>query len=219
MNRFLPVLAMLLTASLVETAPPSPESHHIDGFECFQQPDDISCGPACGLMLLRRYKKRADFESVKRAAKTNWLGMTHPDGLRMALKTFAVPSEIKTGSVGLLKHHIASRRPVIALVRSSVTDWHYVVVVGYDGQNVALADPAFGAECVLGWEVFTPSWGFRKDICGRDVGRPCFLCEKGWRFCPLCGSTGESPDCLAVALEVVGVRPNTMLVPEGRLDD
>lgn len=196
----------------------------------FAQPDEISCGPTSGQMLLALYGKHVPFGTVKAKAKTEWftyndshIGMTAPDQLSRAISDLGVPTTLRVGNLPLLKMFVSQNRPVIVLLRSGATTWHYVVVTGYNEQQVTVADPGGGIIWSMSTNDFLTSWAFKSDMVGDEIVSPCPACNGSglwltWNlgplgYCELCGGKGTQPDFVGALLRVADVYPMTMIVP------
>jgi hypothetical protein len=207
-----------------------PEAYDIHWTEYTVQPDDITCGPTSVYMVLRQYGKRPEFEDVEKATKTKWfmhkgqpIGMTSPEYISVAMNHFGVPARKKYLTFDQLKYHISKDRPVIVLVRSGTMTWHYIVVTGYDTENVTAADPAWGGPRVLPVNDFIKSWNFISDLHGVPIITPCSWCGGSGKWfkadlgplsvCSFCDGSGVMPDFLGGALRNADVYPMTAIVP------
>lgn len=153
----------------------SPEAHVIEKFPLIKQPDQITCGPTSALMLLKYYDNDVTLDLVKSKSKTHWfdygsepIGMTAPDVLVGALNVLGLPSTMMEGDIPSLKKFISNDRPPIVLIRSGEYTWHYVVVIGYDKDNVIVADPSWGMRRTLKNKDFHGTWSFATDMSGED---------------------------------------------------
>jgi predicted double-glycine peptidase len=162
----------------------------LENFPLIEQPDDISCGAASAAMVLKYYSIDAGIGPIKTDAGTRWLefgkarvGMTLPQGIKMALQKRGVDAEIYRVSLDNLMQAVRDRRPAIVLVRSSATTWHWFVIIGYrhDGADYFVSDPA-GQQYWLPANVLEPAMTFSHD----SSGRPC-----GDRRCESCGGNGQ----------------------------
>lgn len=207
-----------------------PPSHEIKGFQYVEQPDGITCGPTSALMVLRRYGKDVTLDEVKSQTKTQWftyhgkpIGMTSPDYVARAMRHFGVPAKMKHGNMGMLKHYVSQNRPVLCLIRSSDTTWHFVAVTGYDVDRIITADPGPGARVEMRASDFEGAWSFKTDMDGVPTTSPCPACKGTGRFfnidlgpllvCDVCGGSGRQPDYVASLLKAADVYPYTMIVP------
>ena len=211
-----------------------PETHQIEFKTLLEQPDGITCGPTSATMVLNRYGKDTKLDDVKAKTRTEWfkygrqpIGMTSPEMLPIAMKEFGVPAKMKRGSIKELKHYVSTNRPVIVLVRSGQTTWHYVVVVGYTKDDFTIADPGDGKIDKIKLEHFKSAWDFTSDMGGNSTVAKCGFCKGTGKVanidagplttCPLCEGKGTSPDILSNLLHVAEVYPKTMIVPEKSL--
>ena len=176
-----------------------PVSFRIENFPLLEQPDQITCGPTSVAMLLQHYGKDTTIQQAKEKAKTEWfsykdqvIGMTSPDFIRLALKRFGVPAKMQRTTMSHLKYYISQSRPPVVLVRSSDKTWHYVVAIGYDKENMYLADPAWGKVRTVSIDQFERAWNFTSDLRGSEFG---------------------SLDYWKLAVETSDVRGYTLIVP------
>jgi predicted double-glycine peptidase len=207
---------------------PAPPIYNIDGFEkhIIAQPDNITCGPTSATMILRYYSKDVTLDEVKKEALTEWFrfkdgtnfGMTAPDALRVALHKFGVKSRVRRGNVGQLKKFISEGKPVIVLVRSSNTTWHYCVVYAYDEEGVHLGDPGRGQSRYINTKTFVNCWKFSHDMNGEKCNFECPVCDGVGRYagviqCDICSGKGTL-DPMILALRAADIHGYTMIVPE-----
>ncbi len=197
-------------------------------FPYIQQPDSISCGPACATMLLNYYGKDVTFEEVKKATKTEWfktkdgqsVGMTDPEMLQIALFQFGVPCKVERGDLNKLKYYVSRGKFPIVLIRSSNITWHYIVVFGYDGNNIYFAEPGEGKISSLKNETFLNAWKFSHDTDNIKVGNACPVCQGDGQIfdvpffgkCDICAGTGRI-DYMKMAIKTADIYGNTMIVP------
>lgn len=210
---------------------PHPSTHEIDGFDYFEQPDGITCGPTSVLMLLHRYGKNVTLDEVKSQTKTQWfkynddpIGMTSPDCIVPAMNHFGVGSRLLRGDLDRLKYFVSKNRPAIVLLRSGQQTWHYVVVIGYTENKIIVADPGPGARKEMSVENFLGAWDFTHDMYGESTQTKCNTCGGTGRwvqsinlgpfsYCEICSGTGKSPDMLIELLRMAEVNTRTMIVP------
>jgi len=137
------------------------------------QPNSITCGPTSCAMVLQYYGKNITIKEVEKVTKTEWfvwkgnsVGMTIPSMMKQGLTMLGVLAQIRWGDVKVIKHFISNERPVILLVRSGETTWHYVVVVGFNEKQFTIADPATGTKYKLDIETLENTWSFTHDMEG-----------------------------------------------------
>ena len=160
-----------------------PDEYTIPFDTVIAQPDDITCGPTSATMILHHYgHKGVTVDETKALTKTVWftyrtkdIGMTSPDYLPIAMRKLGVPSQMKYGSIDTLKHDVSEGRPVIALVRSSETTWHYIVVRGFTQEKMLIADPGGGELYEMPLEKFVGCWSWNTDMDG-TVCKDDYLC-------------------------------------------
>lgn len=211
---------------------PAPSTHRLDNFEKYiiAQPDGITCGPTSATMLLRYYSKDVTLDEVKKESLTEWIkfpdgtnfGMTAPDALRVALHKFGVKSRVRRGHVGQLKQFISEGKPVIVLVRSSKTTWHYCVAYGYDETTIRLADPGSGIIRCMPISTFINCWKFTHDMHGDICSLECPACGGSGKYvnilqCDVCSGKGTI-DPLVLALRAVDIHSYMMIVPDKEND-
>lgn len=231
---FLPVLFVIasgLTLYRLAAAHPHPSAFDIPFSTYEKQPDGITCGPTSALMVLHAYGVAATLGDVKSRTKTEWftyggqpVGMTSPEYVSKALTGLGVPADLRKGDLDELKHHVSQNKPVIALMRSGKTTWHYAVVTGFDEGHVVLADPGPGGQRVMTTADFLGAWDFTHDMYGVPASDPCKMCDGSGKWldvefgpltlCDVCGGSGRAVDPLAAMLFTAEVYPNLMVVPD-----
>ncbi len=242
MKRLMPFLIIAVFGALLWFRLMHPTDHppyyQIEWTEYIEQPDDITCGPTSATMLLRQYGKDVSVSEVEAHTKTKWftykgrdIGMTSPDYVSVAINHFGVRAKLMDLTIDELKHYVSHKRPVIVLVRSGQTTWHYVVVTGYTGiieDNMILADPAWGGKRMVKLEHFKTAWCFTSDLDGVPTYSPCPLCGATGRWgsfdlgplniCQWCNGTGKQPDYLGTLLRSADISPRTAIVPTEPLE-
>lgn len=206
-----------------------PSSYEVD-FVLLEQPDQITCGPTSATMLLKSYGIDASLEDVKDKTKTEWfkydgnsIGMTFPECIPIALKSYGLSARKTRGSLKKVKNLVSQGRPPIVLVRSGVKTWHYVVVIGYTEELVIVADPGYGQRREMTTDDFVGSWDFSTNMRGESMDQECGVCKGTGKWtennfgplssCEMCSGTGVATDVLVELLRAAGVYPNTMIVP------
>jgi predicted double-glycine peptidase len=147
--------------------------YELQNFVFLQQKDSISCGPTSCTMVLNYYKRNYPVEQIKSLCKTSWfsyggkeVGMTSPDSIAATMWRCGVPVRMGMGDIKLLKYYVSNNRPPMVLLRSSEKTWHYVIVIGYDEENIITADPAYGQKKIVSTEIFKGAWDFSADTSG-----------------------------------------------------
>jgi len=216
-----------------------PSSCELD-FVFIEQPDQITCGPTSATMLLKSYGIDASLEDVKNKTKTEWfkydgnsIGMTSPEYIPIALKSYGLSARKTRGSLRKVKSLVSQGKPVIVLLRSGLKTWHYVAVIGYDRmptpdpdeyiELVVVADPGYGARRQMTAEVFMGSWDFSTNMKGKSMEQKCGVCKGTGKWtesnfgplssCEMCSGTGVGTDVLVELLRAAEVYPQTMIVP------
>lgn len=207
-----------------------PETSEISFKTLEKQPDGITCGPTSVTMVLNYYKFDVKLDDVKVKTKTEWgnygkitFGMTSPENITKAMNEYGLESKLKQGDIKQLKYFISKKLPVIVLLRSSRFTWHYVVAIGYDKENIFIADPASGKKEKITLDNFKGAWNFETDMRGQSTDANCEFCKGSGKFsdveagplttCPLCDGYGKVPDLLSNLLYGIDVYPNFMIVP------
>lgn len=199
------ILVLLVIRSFEDDS--HPESYTIPDFPLIAQPDNITCGPTCVSMVLKKYGIDATIREISDVAHTEifeWkgepIGGTAPEYLKIALDQWGVPCTYRACSLDMLKHYVSQDRPCIALVRSWELGWHFVVVVGYDSEYIEIADPGNGQRYKLTESVFMGCWKFETDMSGKWMDTP-----KG--------------DILLMLVKSIHSRPQTLVVPDIHIPD
>jgi hypothetical protein len=191
-------------------------------FPCYKQPDSHTCGPTSAAMLLNYYGVKIDINTLKLQARTSYFnvkipgtaitlfkfkkddwGYTHPDHLLDALNRHIRVIK-KEGALGQdIVNAIDNNKPVIVLVRSNMTTFHYFVIVGYEIDR--------SIRGILRWIIidtdgrrayrienryFLPSWQFSPTsyVDGTKYEFKCDGCKgdgHAWTKCVTCSGTGK----------------------------
>lgn len=173
-------------------------SYCIKNFPLIEQPDEITCGPTSACMLLKFYGHNLSVNNIKYKSHTYWfdygnkpIGMTSPCLLTNALTECGLPCSIFQGNLNELKRNLQKDKPVIVLLRHSQFLWHYMVAIGFDKENIVLANPANGKKIKLKNNIFSNAWDFSADLKGNN-------CSSG---------------SIVFMLNLTEVYPCTMIVP------
>lgn len=156
--------------------PNHPDFYEISNFIYLQQPDAISCGPTSCAMIVNWHGIKSSIEDCKQKTHTKWfvyknkeVGMTLPDYIAVCLEKYGIDTELQSGNIHKLKKYVSENKPVIVLLRSGIQYWHYVVVIGYDQNNIIIADPGYGKRELIPEKIFTDSWKFKADMRGNQI--------------------------------------------------
>lgn len=167
---------IIILLVIKQAMPTYPDSHKIDAFVVYRQPDGITCGPTSCSMLLNYYGKKVSVEEAKEKALTKWfehdgndVGMTLPDYVAFTMKSFGVPSKLEASNIHRLKYYVSENRPPIVLLRSGKKTWHYVVVIGYMKDKIIIADPGWGKQVTMPIDNFEGAWDFSTDMRGEEM--------------------------------------------------
>jgi hypothetical protein len=182
-------------------------------------------------MVLNYYGVKATVDDVVAVAKTRWykkkggteIGGTTPEYVKIAFDKFGVRSLIERGAtLDKLKWYVSQGRPAVVLVRSGPNMWHYIVIIGYDNDNVITADPGGGERIVLSNATFMGAWKFTHDLDGKDTSIPCPCCHGAGSWCcwlgplglcDMCGGLGKLPDAMWFMMEMGEAQGRTIIVP------
>lgn len=203
-----------------------PTSYKTENFPYVRQPDQITCGPTSMFMILKYKQIKTTLDEVKSKTKTEWfdingqkIGMTIPEMIPVALKNYKITSSVKTGGLSYIKYYISKGKLPIILLRSGKTTWHYVVAIGYDENNIFVADPGRGKELKIENNIFLNAWAFKSDMNGIKMENSCSICGgDGSIFptilgkCDICGGTGISGDYMKSLIGIAEVYPNTYIL-------
>lgn len=188
------VIGILLYGKLTERD--HPDEYYIPFDTLISQPDDITCGPTSATMVLNRYGKNLTVDEVQKITKTRWItykgknyGTTAIDYMAIGLRHFGLPAKVTTGNIHNLKYYVSQNKPVIVVLRSGTYLWHYVVVIGYDKDNIQVADPGGGTKYNIPTPTFINAWNYSSDMDGNKVGYDCPACQGNG--CIICLWTGR----------------------------
>ena len=201
----------------------TPEEHYINNLKVIHQPDDISCGPTSIAILLDYYNINKTIDDIKLYAITEWfelkdkkIGMTDPKQMEIALNKCGLKSISERGTLDRLKEVISKDKPVIVLLRSGQYTWHYVVVSGYDKNNIIIIDPIDG-EIKLDIIKFEQAWKFTHDMDGIDHRVNCPVCNGTGKTkllqaqCDICFGNGKILDWSLYLAFFIDIPPNLMI--------
>ena len=212
-------------------APSYPPTYEIPNFPIIAQPDNVTCGPTSITMVLAYYGVNATVDEIATSAKARWytkkdgsvIGGTTIEYMGVAFSKFKMKSVTKRGaSLDELKSYVSQGIPVIANVRSGAMMWHFVVVVGYDDNNVIIADPGWGERRVIPINHFMGAWEFTQNLEGEDETIRCPVCKGtgSWCYwlgplakCDVCAGTGKLPNIMEFLLEMGEAQRRTIIVP------
>ncbi|MBN2044826.1 MAG: C39 family peptidase [Anaerolineales bacterium] len=151
------------------------------------------CGAACVGMLLKAYGMDVTIDAIFRATgqpQQNFL--SRGDLIKAANKYQVSLRRFSGGDQDYLKRRIDENRPVIALVNykawstpgsgvttmSTFTKTHFVVVTGYDGDDILINDPLWwgsrrleGKDKRMTYPQFAAAWG----TCHEFLNNPDFI--------------------------------------------
>lgn len=120
---------------------------HFIALTHLKQQEEYSCVPACVRMVLEYYgDRRSETELITRLECTPF--GTTAEATR-GVSDLGYEVEVAYSTFEEIQIHIASRRPLVAFLRTGALDYwssdapHAVLVIGYDDQFVYLDDPFF----------------------------------------------------------------------------
>lgn len=205
-----------------DASPPPPD------FPLIEQPDDITCGPTSGAMILQHHGKDVTVDQVAEVARTKWftwngenIGMTAPDMLAASVKHYGVPCKVMRCRMDNLKHFISTGRYPAVLVRSGNYTWHFVVAIGYDEGKVFVADPSYGGRRDMPNDSFEKSWSFTHDMNGNPCGLTCPVCrgtDRNFQVFPCRFCNRGRIDPVRGLLHSAEVYDHTVVVPDKKRD-
>ena len=151
------------------------------------------CGAACVAMLLQAYGMQVTIDNVFKATGEAQQNFLSRGDLRRAARHFHLAmSRFSNGDQAFLKARMDENKPFIALVnyqawskpnsgvqtQSSFAKTHFVVVTGYDGDDVFLNDPLWwgsrrleGKDKRMTYTQFADAWG----TCHLFLNNPDFV--------------------------------------------
>ena len=180
------------------------ENHHLNEYVIpfnigISQPDHITCGPVCAMMLIHHYgNKQVTLNEIKYHTKTVWFkydgtdfGMTSPNYISVALEKFGIDNRIRRGNLDVLKHYICLNKPCIILMRTSEVTWHYVVAVGFTEEKILIYDTN-ATSYYMNTDKFVGAWSWQSSL-DEEV------CKNN--------------DC-CILLKTLGIYPYTFILPD-----
>lgn len=210
----------MITISSVNNVP---DQYCINNLKAIHQPDDISCGPTSIAMLLDYYNIDKTIDEIKSHTITEWLtlndkkiGMTDPKQMGVALKECGLKSMSERGTLDRLKEVISKNKPIIALLRSGQYTWHYIVVIGYNENNITIIDPIDG-KINIDIIKFEQAWKFTHDMDGIDYRVNCPVCNGTGKTkliqaqCDVCFGAGKMLDWSLYLAFFAEIPPNLMI--------
>jgi hypothetical protein len=116
------------------------------------------CGGAAVAMVFRYWGDRhADVQQfaplVDRRA-----GGIEADRLTRAVEARGWQTEVRSGSLEMLRQHLAARQPPVLLIEDRPARYHFVVAVAADDREVLLHDPAWGPSRAYPIAAFLKAW-------------------------------------------------------------
>lgn len=212
-----------------------PSKFEIEKFPLHVQPDEITCGPTSLKMVLEHYGKVHSVDEIKKKTKTELfvyqgtkIGGTAPDQMKLGLSHFGVPCNLVHANMDQLRNYISQSKPCIVLVRSGKMLLHWIVAIGYDENNIIVANPSNGERNVLKNDIFENAWKFTHDLRGRDMSIKCPLCSGNgfwaeWMGpfgkCDACGGTGTTIDIFKMFVGLGEAQNYTVIFPKEKPHD
>jgi ABC-type bacteriocin/lantibiotic exporter with double-glycine peptidase domain len=117
-----------------------------------------TCGPAALAMVLRFWGRSGSHEDL--AAELGARELKGVKGSRLAESARArgLTAVAYRGDAGQLRDYVAKGRPLIVAWDMGRGRFHNVVVVGFDGEDVVVHDPARGASRTVKGATFEERW-------------------------------------------------------------
>lgn len=120
-----------------------PNEYHIKKINRIDIQSRFECAAFSTAYLLRHFDINADgFKLYVNFPNKMKSGLVTPKGIRTVLKQYGFKSYYFKGNINTLKYHISKGTPVIVFIRVQEKSniLHFVPVVGYDQDNLYLAE-------------------------------------------------------------------------------
>lgn len=117
--------------------------------EHYQQHNETACLAACAYMVIKYFGLPFPFSQSKLHQQFDPTPLGVPFSRLMRLVKYGINFSLATGELSTIIKNIDNGRPLIIFVRTGeLSYWqtdtqHAVVIVGYDGRDILLNDPAF----------------------------------------------------------------------------
>jgi len=159
------------------------EVKHLIRVPLIRQQNNYSCGIACLQSILYYYGTEIDYKELSKRAKTTEVDGTDHRNIINVVKDIGLEVELQKGMLlSDLLSFVDKNTPVIAAIQAwpnkpvslseSWENGHWVIVIGYDEDNVYMMDPAMlGNYTYIPIEEFNSRWHDKdQDIVLRQAG-------------------------------------------------
>lgn len=132
----------------------------------FQQETDYTCLPACIRIVLNFFGDGKPEKEIASACHTAKAGTRFRDAVH-AIRSYGYEvTQIQDGSLDELFTSILNKEPVIVVLGAEHLSYgdfgsHAVVVIGFQGRNITIIEPAFGKEIQMDLLEFLKAWQSR----------------------------------------------------------
>jgi ABC-type bacteriocin/lantibiotic exporter with double-glycine peptidase domain len=132
----------------------------------FHQETDYTCVPACIRIIMNYFGNEKPEHEIATACLTTKAGTRLRDAVK-AIRSFGYEvSQIQDGSLDELFQSILGKEPVIVFLGAEHLSYgnfgsHAVVVIGFEGKNAIVIEPAFGKEMRIDMLEFINAWQSR----------------------------------------------------------
>ena len=117
-----------------------------------------TCGPAALAMVLRFWGAEASHDALAAELGARELKGVAGSRLAEAARSRGMTAVAYRGDAGQLREFVVKGRPLIVAWDMGRGRFHNVVVVGFDGEDVVVHDPARGASRTVKRQTFENAW-------------------------------------------------------------
>lgn len=117
-----------------------------------------TCGPAALAMVLRYWGRAASHEALADELDARELRGVAGSRLAEAARSRGLTAVAYKGDAEQLREYVGKGRPLIVAWDMGRGRFHNVVVVGFDGEDVVVHDPAQGASRTVARGTFEERW-------------------------------------------------------------
>ncbi len=117
-----------------------------------------TCGPAALAMVLRYWGRAASHEELARELDARELKGVAGSRLAEAARSRGLTAVAYRGDAGQLRDFVGKGRPLVVAWDMGGGRFHNVVVVGFEGEDVVVHDPAQGASRTVKRAAFEERW-------------------------------------------------------------
>jgi len=134
--------------------------------KAFQQETDYTCLPACIRIVLNFFGDEKPEKEIASACHTTNAGTRFRDAVHAIRSVGYEVTQIQDGSLDELFTSILNKEPVIVALGAEHLPYgdfgsHAVVIIGFEGNNAVLIEPAFGKEIKIDLLEFLKAWQSR----------------------------------------------------------